>query len=380
MKKSIFQGFISLQSKCFYRNLLITIACFLFTILPVYAAGGIGGMPLSPLDSNNPNWFMYNLNLGQSYDDVLVIKNTTDKEWIVNIYPADTVPSSGGGFALKQKVEEMKEVGKWIKLSVDQVRLKAGEKTNVPFTITIPSDADVGETAGAILFERQEVTEGADAKSNEGGIKLTLRTGVRIYNTVPGEIKEKLALTSFLITPKEKEDKQRYYLMQSRVENLGNVSTTARSVILVKDALTGKEIDNRETNFLIGRGTVFDNNQELIKFPKIGKLNAKLDIYMKLKDGSEKFVDSAETSFFIIPVLEVSIGLALLLILIIWFVLRRIKYSGKGWVSYIIKDSDDIMKIAAVHSVNWKTLTKVNKIKPPYFVNSGTKILVPKKK
>jgi hypothetical protein len=352
---------------------LLLLVC---SISLVSAAGGVGGYPLNPLDSENPGWFIYDLDLGESYSDVVMVKNDSAQEWIIDIYPADSTPSYGGGFAVSQRVEEMVELGSWVELARDEVRLGPGETARVPFTITIPQNASVGETAGAIMFERRD-PYASDEAVTEGGIKLNIRTGVRIYNTVPGDIKQELVMRDFAISHNERQDGTGYYLVRSSVENVGNISSTVQYEITVSTGVTGEELDKNEAEFLVMRGTTFENNYELEALPGVGKVNVKLDAYLKKKDGSTELIASREDSIIVIPWFEIVFILTAFGLTVTYVIYYRRKYSGKGWVQYAVKKDDNIIEIAAKHNVDWKVLAKTNKLDSPYLLDKGVHILVP---
>ncbi len=148
--------------------------------------GGVGGKPANPDldDGETDQWFVYNLAPGESVEDELLVDNSTDQTVIVKLYPADSTPSTDGGFALDQEVESRDDVGAWVTLSQTGLTLGPRESVVVPFTLSVPDDPslDVGEHAGGILI--QPVVENVD----QGGIQLQLRTGVRIYVTLPGAV------------------------------------------------------------------------------------------------------------------------------------------------------------------------------------------------
>ncbi len=143
--------------------------------------GGVGGRPARPLDPNHRTWFMYKLQPGENYDDVLMITNTTDKKWVVNMYPTDFLPTTGGGggFSLKQQAEEMISMGKWITLSKSQIQIGPYEKKLIPFKIAIPSDGTTQETCGGIAIAKNLPNTGP---LKNGGVKLSTRNVVRVYN------------------------------------------------------------------------------------------------------------------------------------------------------------------------------------------------------
>ena len=161
--------------------------------------GGVGGKPAHPDPENalTAQWFVYNLAPGESVDDELLVRNTTNKEVTVKLYPADYVQSTDGGFALEQEVEPRDEVGAWIKLSEELVTLPAMSEATVAFTLAVPDEPslDVGEHMGGILI--QEVDQ---SDNGLGGLQLLVRTGVRVYVTLPGTVEENIKISHFDVT------------------------------------------------------------------------------------------------------------------------------------------------------------------------------------
>ena len=357
-----------------------------------FAIGGIGGHPLKPLDKEHKGWFMYQLKPGESFDDVLVVKNTTNKAWLVDIYAADSVPSSGGGFALKQKVEEMTELGSWLKLSTNEVLLEAGQSKQVPFTLTIPVGTEIGEWSGGIMMEKMDPAEKEVVRENMGsGIRLSVRTGVRVYNLIPGDIRNELFIEEGQGVLREKRNKDKVFVVTVPVRNTGNISTYAKFITKARDLYSGEVIfDNADepSSYLVSPNTVFDYNQEIL-VPKLPKINVSLadlevetQVYMVV---GEEEVLLGEISYAerIIPIKEITYLIAaiagLILLTTTLVILRIRKYSGKGWGSYTVKTGDTIVSLATEHGVDWEFLAKVNKLRSPYIISKGDKILVPPK-
>ncbi len=360
----------------FFSRPLVLFFAFLLSFQLAFASG-IGGQPANPLDPDNSGWFMYQLSPGTTYDDVLIVTNSSTQAWDVVIYPADSIPSSGGGFALKQRVDEMIEMGDWVKLSTTELTMQPGEEKRIPFTITIPEDAEVGETAGAIMFEKFDPNTGDEDIIQEGsGVKISLRTGVRIYNTVPGEVSEKLSLVDMAVNQKI-DANQKSYIINTQVSNTGNTSITAIYKTTITDAFTNAVVKESESEFLIARGTTFENNFEWNDVPSFGKFNVNINVTAKLKNGSKQPIGVKEITIYVIPYFEISIALAILILLIGFTIYRRRKYSSKGWVDYQAKAGDDLMSIAEAHKIDWQVLAKVNNLKPPYLIAEGTSIIVP---
>src|SRR3989344_2484013 len=160
-------------------------------------SGGIGGYPAYPDPSvqYSESWFIYNLDLGESKDDALLLFNSSDEEKTVKLYAVDSIPSNQGNFALKAETDPRLDVGAWVELSATIVTLAPGESREIPFTITIPPDADVGEHSGGIII--QKVDPGA--VNAEVGASVVTRVGIRIYQTVPGAITREIELKEFSV-------------------------------------------------------------------------------------------------------------------------------------------------------------------------------------
>lgn len=182
--------------------------------------GGLGGRPAHPTaDSRTQSWFIYKQDPGTSLNDEVLIVNNSSVKKVINLYPADSVSASGGGFALKQEGEKMQDIGSWTSLSQGEVTLGPNESKLVPFLIQIPTSTTPGEYTGAIIV--QEKT--APIKTQDG-MTLALRMGVRIYLTVSGDIKKSINLGSL----EAKMDQNTVHITLP-ITNTGNASVDIQS-------------------------------------------------------------------------------------------------------------------------------------------------------
>lgn len=121
--------------------------------------GGFGGRPAFPRADNprTESIFVHTLEPGAvQKEGVTVINNSTETKTVF-VYAADSTPSTGGAFACKQFAEEQTDVGSWIKLEKNEIKLAAGSTQMIPFTITIPNNASVGEHNGCILIQEKKI-------------------------------------------------------------------------------------------------------------------------------------------------------------------------------------------------------------------------------
>lgn len=141
---------------------------------------GISARPANPAtsDARTEAWFIYALAPGQVKSDALVVANETDKTQTLDLYPADSAPATGNGFALKQKAEAMTGVGSWVKLERKSLTLAPHGSATIPFAVTVPAGQGAGLWTGGIIVAP------AEAARQGQGISIATRVGVRMYVTV----------------------------------------------------------------------------------------------------------------------------------------------------------------------------------------------------
>ena len=431
---------------------LVAVSLFAFAIFfaPKVSAieyGMLGGKPANP-DSNvadSSSWFIYKLAPGEKKEDALLVMNLYENELGVLVYAADGTKSSGGGFALKQYTEGKEEVGSWVKFYPENVpaifqgvfdgkegkiiefcalsdqdlqtaigknklsdqdfdtykkwcqgteevtlSLAAKESKKIPFVFAVPDKADVGEHTGGILIQKAQLDD-AGADQQGSAVKLTTRVGVRIYETVPGQVVKNLSFSDFALVKNyrelnfmrwfEKNPKPEDFLVQGNVTNSGNVSVDFQNVINIKDDLFGKrtqEITDR--NFQVLKADTFISNYSW-ESPRFGKYTFAMGLKYTDDQGKEQSTYSNPITIWIFPWRELIAVLVGALLLGGIYLGRKTylkkKYGGIGWVQYSVKKSDTIAKLAEKYDVAWEILVRTNKMKPPFLLEAGMVILVP---
>lgn len=227
----------------FFLRTFFLISCLLFGCflsVPVHAVeyGGLGGKPVhrNPADARTESWFILTAAPGATLEDELLVVNNTSETKEVEIYPADTAKASGGGFALKQKLDQMKEIGSWTKISKTRLTLGPHAQEVVPFQLMVPSSVTPGEYAGALI-----VQEVAAPMMMDGGIALSLRMGVRIYLTVPGTMKRSLGFEGIQV--RSNPDGSRYASLS--LASQGNASVDVKDGAIEVIELPSQRIVSR---------------------------------------------------------------------------------------------------------------------------------------
>lgn len=307
--------------KCRF-SFLISLWIFLFVLpLSVWAisAEGLSIYPGNE-DSQNPltkSWFIYNLESGVSKNDELIIFNSLKKSVTVEIYPVDSKTNNLGGFALAERNEPRVSVGAWITPEKIEATLPPKKETRIPFTLTVPQGLEPGEYSGGIIVETKD-----QKPSLENSIQTKTRIGIRVYETVPGEIIEKVSLEKFeakFYQPRG------VHTFVAHLVNEGNISIPVKLTLSMKSLEIGfastfvssADFPMFNTEIFIPRNTSI---QVPLQFeaPKIGKY----EVILEGQYNNTKFFASP-IAFWAIPWFELGITLGGLAMLILFFMFDR---------------------------------------------------------
>ncbi len=234
----------------FWRKFLLKLSFiglffFIFSQSPVLAveSGGLGLFPAHP----NPKipysqaWLIYNLVPGESRRDAFIVVNKGDKPITVKLYPVDAVTTKDGSFALKPETVSRTGVGAWVKLSTNQLTVPAKGKKVVNFIFSVPKKAEVGDHMGGIIAEK------LNQVSAKGPLKIKTRIGLRIYETVPGQLKKDLEVNGFKVkyANKSKQFPDRL-ILTFNLANKGNVHLNPVADLELINNLNGHVVNHKQ--------------------------------------------------------------------------------------------------------------------------------------
>src|SRR3989338_7920573 len=370
----------------FPKLVIITNFLFLlFLILPpaVFAlsSAGIGGYPANPDPAiqYSESWFIYNLDLGESKDDALLLFNSGEETKTVKLYPVDSIPSNQGNFALEAQDAPRDGIGAWIKLAETLVTLEQGESREIPFVITIPKDADVGEHSGGIIIQKPAPgqTEGEAAAS------VVTRVGIRVYQTVPGEIIKEIEISDFRLELTKPQDQKPYYDIVLTAKNKGNVSLSPKVSLEISgwgkiDYQDIEDISVKKFKQFIGgqaefpvrffTGQTQTKDWQLLRDqkvttrwsfvkPQFGKFSFQVKLNYESSDGP-KTITSKKITVWVAPWLELAI-IGLIVVLIVSLVIgKKMFFGGRNWKPYQVKDGENLLQVAHRAGVSLKRLAK----------------------
>lgn len=346
----------------------------------------VGILPAYP-DENvkySESWFIYRLNLGETRLDAVRLVNNKDETVVLKIYPVDAEATTSGGFALQPEESPRKDIGGWVTMSANEIELAPQSEKIVPFTVSIPKDADVGDHAGGIVVQEVQTVENMPSFT---GMRIINRVGVRIYETVPGEVIKDFAVTRFdwyleasgvKSWWKDLLDINRKTLFIMGIKNKGNVSLSPKVTVDVTNMLGMKKAHLVDQDL----GVVFPNgeNSDGVVFwegaPFFGRYKIKATVNF-LQDGVGS--DSREVAIWVFPYRMIFLGIILVvlvtLVRLIGFYFRE--SSKERMPVYRVKAGDSLTDLGRRFMAPWRKIAKLNFIGEPFDIKEGEKLFIP---
>jgi hypothetical protein len=342
--------------------------------------------------TGNQSWFVYTKNPGETIEDIASIKNFGDESANVLIYPVDATTSDAGSFILKFEHENQNGIGEWTTVSKSPIAIKPNERIDIPFSIHIPKDISPGQYIGGIVLEygpsakspQQSDVCVASGNCGQGLVSVKTRIGSRIYLTIPGKAYETFDLTDF-----------HYYTSLSgqprfkfTIVNNGNVTYQPQAEITIRDSAGRiydsftKPLGNSMPGTTIEPVISWDTNK-----PLFGAFTAtaKVNFAKRFALAGEPLHGAAITktvNFWIIPWDYILYASVFIIIAAMIYYLRKISAikAINNSESYVVQSEDDLMNLAERLGVSWRSIARLNKLKAPYILRTGTTIRIPKRK
>ncbi|MBV8159339.1 MAG: hypothetical protein JO265_00295 [Acidimicrobiia bacterium] len=142
---------------------------------------GVTPANTSPNDPNGGQWFFIdNLLPGQTGTSAAKITNPADVPQTLHLYLADLNFAPNGGAQVADEGKSV-DIGSWGGFG-DNSTLTIGPRQTivVPFSVTVPSDAEPGDHVGSVVVS-------APPQDTGNGLKIERRVATRLYVTLPGE-------------------------------------------------------------------------------------------------------------------------------------------------------------------------------------------------
>ncbi|WP_162146000.1 WxL protein peptidoglycan domain-containing protein [Glycomyces tenuis] len=132
--------------------------------------------------------FDHTLDPGETVIDFVGVSNFGTEPIILRLYASDAFTSESGAFDLLPAGQEPVDVGSWIGFNQSTITVEARTRLDVPFALTVPTEATPGDHVGGIVAALAE--ESTDASGDD--ILVERRVGARVHLRVSGELEPEL--------------------------------------------------------------------------------------------------------------------------------------------------------------------------------------------
>ena len=124
--------------------------------------------------------------------EILLINETDTAETYYSTFSNFEAQGESGSPAF---VEPKEGLGTWIGTELDSVFLAPRQQKIIPFTITVPKDAEPGGHFAVIFW--------GTSPGGGGGVSIGAKTGVLVLLSIPGDVREDAGLLGFQVKDKK---------------------------------------------------------------------------------------------------------------------------------------------------------------------------------
>jgi hypothetical protein len=307
---------------------LLSIVLALLAFFP-FAAFAQGAASLSM--TLTPPLFQLTQAPGSSWSSVIRVVNTNDFDLRVGATVEDFRPDGETGNAVFAHVgvsapTDTRLMSGWITVPSGDIVIKRGTTGEIPFTISVPIDADPGGHYAAILVG----TRGEDGQFSGSGAGVSSAISSLFFLRVPGEVIEEGAIRDFYAKHTMVQSPDALFAL--RFENKGNVHLVPEGSIVITN-MWGKERGKIDINKVNTFGNVLPDSTRKFEFDWHGEANPfEFGRYKAL--ATLVYGENARQSvyrvtyFWVIPwkqVLPLLLGLGAFLWFLTWSIRRYIR-------------------------------------------------------
>ncbi|MFJ5093365.1 WxL protein peptidoglycan domain-containing protein [Streptomyces sp. NPDC088557] len=197
--------------------------------------------PASARPGSRPYFFL-TADPGATVTDRITVTNRTNGPLTFRLYGADAYNTDrDGGFAVRTRQERQTGAGAWITPEKTRITVPPRSAVTVPYTLTVPADADPGDHPGALVALDERI---GPATGGTVAVGVQRAVAARVYLRVTGPTVPALAVEDITLDqdlPLVPGTRDGSALVSYTLHNRGNV-TLSPEVALRAEGLFGRTL------------------------------------------------------------------------------------------------------------------------------------------
>lgn len=332
---------------------------------------------------------------GESLTGILRVSLLDDVPTVFSISFRDSARRRIEEIAVSKEDLNKLSVARWLTFPTGQnIVLDGLELFELPYVLNIPVGAAPGDYSGLFMAsildygEHIDAAKGIDAvpaKEMGMGTNITIGVAIEMLLRVVGDLYpnlEYLDLGYFI-------EENGQLSLKIKYKNNGNVALSPNAHVLISN-IFGRRYYNSDFRFsVISPGT---EGESVVKvslddfFMGYGIFDVDIDLtYDVFAASAGDFVYSSGSGrlrIYSIPWFVFVVGVGLLVIILLWIFIRNFIFIRlyKSSKEYTVKDRDTLQSVSNKYKVAPKKIILVNKLKKPFFLEKGRKLLIPNQK
>lgn len=143
------------------------------------------------------SYFLLEIEPGAEIVQNLELRNDSPEPIVLELAGVDAVTGPLGGASYGLATDEVTRAGAWIELQETSVPLEPGASASIPFTVSVPSDAQTGEHLAGLAVAAVESDAPAATTDAGGGASVDIRTRrlVAVQVNLPGAAEPELVIS-----------------------------------------------------------------------------------------------------------------------------------------------------------------------------------------
>ncbi len=210
----------------------------------------------------DPSSKLYQASRGETVSGHMNVSNPGETPLNLRLYLSDWNFDLGGQFTFADMGTQARSVSDWIAFESPILELEPRQSVTVPYTVTVPADAEPGTHWGVLFVE----SEPSDPVPGQTAATFSVRVGHIVYVNVPGGISEGAIVGVFGQPPSEA---GRPYTIIAQYANLGELAQGVEGEFTVRDQ-TGETV----IEAAIERSVVLPGGERAFQINVLGPLPA----------------------------------------------------------------------------------------------------------